>query len=214
MNVWVQYFPGDCGTFISWFINQHTGFLQSKAQLKLHDPVPNEVVCESTTWDWRENTWSEHLVNRTENYDGESVAFKTYTEHCSSNVDEKTHQDHLIFINTVKQVPDLAHVLCEVPEDQLHIFERRLSHCFNSFHDDTDASTFYEGRDEDYSRQRLSTATHFAGDTVHRLNVFALLFERDATEYHKLCDALGLEPNPAWQVLCEFYTRQVFFAIP
>lgn len=47
-NIWVQYFPGDCGTFVSWFINQHRGFV-GPIELSVHSPVYNEVVCNEST---------------------------------------------------------------------------------------------------------------------------------------------------------------------
>lgn len=213
MNTWVQYFPGDCGTFISWFINQHTGFLKSKAQLKLHDPVPNEVVCETVTWDWRYHSWQQFSNNRIENYADENIAFKTYTEHNCTNTDDHPDWEMQKFWDTVDSVPNLNSVGLWVPPQHLHIFESRLDHCFNSYQEGDSAATYYANRSEEYEELVHVHQQRFSHVDLHMCDVHALLFDLDQEEYFKLCAFLGVAPCNHWALLTDFYVQQVFNAV-
>ena len=210
MNTWVQYFPGDCGTFISWFISQHQGYIGAKAQLKVHDPVPNEVVCESTTWDWRAETWEQQQQTRVENYAAEYIAFKTYTEHNCTNTDDHPDWEMQQFWDRVKSVPELNSVALWVPEQHLHQFQSRLDHCFNSYDEGDSAETYYSNRSDEYEELAQVHAEQFAPVPLHWCNVHALIFEQDVEEYHQLCEFLGVEPLDRWRTLMSFYQLQVF----
>lgn len=209
-NIWIQYHPGDCGTFISWFINQHVGFVQGKITLRVNDPVQNEVVCEESTWEWVPDTFECNL-NKIDNIGNlHRYAFKTYTEHSSANTDDKLPHEQQHFIDTVKAVPNLATIFCIVPEEHIHLYQQRLSKCFNSYEEGQDAARFYHNRAEGYDIDIAQSKEYFPGVPHYVLNVHALMFEQCDEEYSKLTNWLGVEPNPIWKSIMDFYLYQVF----
>lgn len=213
MNTWVQYFPGDCGTFVSWFISQHQGYIGAKAQLKVHDPVPNEVVCESTTWDWRAETWTQQQTTRVENYAGESIAFKTYTEHNCTNADDHTPEEMQQFWNRIHSVPNLNSVGLWVPFQHLYQFQSRLDHCFNSYDEGDSAETYYENRPDEYEELAQTHAQQFADVDLHWVDVHQLIIQESAEEYADMCEFLGVPELEHWRTLISFYRLQVFQAL-
>ena len=210
MNTWVQYFPGDCGTFVSWFISQHQGYIGAKASLKVHDPVPNEVVSDSTTWDWRAETWDQQKQTRIENWAGEDVAFKTYTEHNCTNTDKHPDWEMQQFWDRVQTVPRLNSVALWVLPEHLHRFESRLSHCFESYAEGASAETYYSNRSGEYQELERVHSEHLSTIDLHWTNVYSLIFEQDLQEYQRLIEFLSTEPIEHWRTIMSFYQLQVF----
>lgn len=207
-NIWVQYFPGDCGTFVSWFINQHRGFVGSTIGLSVHSPVHNEVVCNASTWEWQHDEHRHMIDSSSARY-----AFKTYTEHNCTNADNCSPQDHRLFLNTVKSCEDLASVLLTVPQQHHQRFADRLRYSFNSFDKGQTADDFYHNRLSEYSQARTVHGMHLSDVPLYEIDVYELLFETNDVEYHKLCRWLQVEPLAHWKTMCNFYTQQVFDSV-
>ena len=207
-NIWVQYFPGDCGTFVSWFINQHSGFVGPLCELSVHSPVHNEVVCNHSTWEWRPDPHRHSIKDPDVRY-----AFKTYTEHNCTNADAKSPQDHLQFLNTVKNCEALASVLLTVPQAHHDRFADRLRHSFNSFDPGQTADDFYHNRISEYSQARAVHGMYLSDVPLYEIDVYELLFATNDIEYQRLCVWLDTQPLPHWKTLCNFYTQQVFDSI-
>lgn len=207
-NIWVQYFPGDCGTFVSWFINQHRGFV-GPIELSVHSPVYNEVVCNESTWEWRHDSHRHLIKSHNLRY-----AFKTYTEHNCTNADGSPHMDYQTFLTVVGSVEDLASVLLTVPEQHHDRFADRLRHSFDSFDEGQTADDFYMNRSLEYQEARTAHNMYLSHVPLYEIDVYELLFETNDIEYQRLCRWLGVDPLPHWKMLCNFYTHQVFDSNP
>jgi len=235
-NVWVQYLPGDCGTFYSWFINQHRGFIANKVPFKLNDPVPNEVIADWNQWNWQDN-WGmpalefhwwwrrEHLDKNRDDLkfdilDDDRISFKSYPEHNFVRQPEHTDEVWNTFVDRVSAIPDLAVVQLVTSANHADRFIARMQACFDTYPDDAeDASEMYEWRYDDiedpdritdYTRQ-WDRSVELLPTVPHvQIDAGKLLFDKDADEYNKLIDFLGTEQNPNWKLLLEFYRVQVF----
>lgn len=230
MSVWIQYYPGDCGTWFSWFVNQHQGFLGNSIPLKINDPVCNEVIYDGAMWefgihDWkqfREQTGSEH--SRT--------AIKTYPQHNLHDADwhrdEYESEDAWFdsdwglqwedyqrgITKHMPSVPDLQTVLLTTQQEHRPRFVSRMSATFATFVDGTTAESSYRHRDWDYARTVELTQQYLPNTPYMQFDISTLLFGRNWIEreqqYRELCNFLNTEPNPHWKTLVDFYVHQVF----
>ena len=185
LNVWVQYLPGDCGTFMSWFINQHEGFINNKVPFKINDPVPNEVIADWNQWNWDDNWdmepnefyywWRQSALQKDAHVPillTDRVAFKCYPEH-----------------NLVKQ-----------PE---HTAEEMYKWRYTELLDEKDRLNDYEIQWK-HSVEQLPGVPHIS------IDMGELLFELNHLEYDKLIGWLGVRKNNYWETLIDFYRFQVF----
>ena len=236
LNVWVQYLPGDCGTYFSWFINQHRGFIANKVPFKVNDPVPNEVIADWNQWNWRDNWGMDadefylwwRQVHLCENRDDlkfdvemtDTISFKCYPEH--NFVRQPEHSDHEYeeFIKRVRAFDQLGVVQLITSIEHKSAFVDRMQACFDTYPDDAeDAHEMYEWRypdaDDpdritDYDRQ-WQTSVELLPDTPHiQIDAGKLLFDKCDAEYARLVEFLGTVENPNWKLLIDFYRVQVF----
>ena len=125
----------------------------------------------------------------------------------------KSPQDHLQFLNTVKNCEDLASVLLTVPQAHHDRFADRLRHSFNSFDPGQTADDFYHNRISEYSQARAVHGMYLSDVPLYEIDVYELLFAVNDIEYQRLCVWLDTQPLPHWKTLCNFYTQQVFDSI-
>ena len=233
--VWIQYYPGDCGTFFAWFVNQHKGFLENRLPFKINDPVKNEVICDPMMWEWRDHDFYDDFItgriidDRTEEFDewGVRISFKTFPEHCWQAQDDELWgeptdeypEDHMLYDRYVrmKKIRKELTTVCLVtsPKHRQH-FVDRMAACFDTYPEDTEtgetktAEDMYAHRDQDYAYTLEFSRRKFPECNHFQIDIGELLYELNDLEYLKLCNELDLEPNPHWKILMQFYRYQVF----
>ncbi len=234
LNVWVQYLPGDCGTFMSWFINQHEGFINNKVPFKINDPVPNEVIADWNQWNWDDNWdmepnefyywWRQSALQKDAHVPillTDRVAFKCYPEHNLVKQPEHTDEKYAAFVERSKAIHNLGVVQLVTQLKHRDLFVDRMDACFNTFPDGQDtAEEMYKWRytellDEkdrlnDYEIQWKHSVEQLPGVPHISIDMGELLFELNHLEYDKLIGWLGVRKNNYWETLIDFYRFQVF----
>ena len=226
--VWIQYYPGDCGTFFAWFVNQHQGFLRNRLPFKINDPVKNEVICDPMMWEWDLHDFVEDFLqgriidDRTELFDelDVRVSFKTYPQHCWQAEDqEQGLEDPDLFerYSRMKEISkELSSVLLVVTEKHKQHFINRMAACFDTFDQNKEtgetetAQDTYRNRHLDYDNTKRIFGEMFPECKLFTIDMGELLFELNEAEYAKLCKFLNMPKNPHWKILMQFYRHQVF----
>lgn len=221
MCVWIQYYPGDAGTWFTWFANQHRGYLRNSVPLHINEPVCNEVICDSAMWEFGIHDW--HLPNHS--------VFKTYPQHNLHDADWHRQdyesqdawfdsawgvawEDYQLGIQRLQQLNCLKTVLLTTQTQHRPRFVSRMSATFNTFVDGVDAENSYVSRDQDYARTVELTQQHLCDTPYMQYDISTLLFGNNWIEreqqYQQLCEFLNTDPNPHWKTLVDFYVHQVF----
>ena len=234
LNVWVQYLPGDCGTFMSWFINQHEGFINNKVPFKINDPVPNEVIADWNQWNWDENQgmepnefyywWRQQALQKDAHIPiklTDRVAFKCYPEHNLVKQGDLSQEKYDTLVERARAMHNLAVVQLVTSLQHRQLFVDRMDACFNTYPDGQEsAEEMYSWRytelipdsdvDNDYDIQWRASVEKLTGVPHIQIDMGQLLFELDHEEYEKLCGFLGVARNHYWETLLDFYRFQVF----
>ena len=226
--VWIQYYPGDCGTFFAWFVNQHQGFLRNRLPFKINDPVKNEVICDPMMWEWKDHEFVEDFLqgriidDRTEQFNelDVRVSFKTYPEHCwqAQDLEEWLDDDGIEqrYLQMKKISGELSSVLLFTTHKHRQRFIDRMSACFDTYPQDEltgesyTAQDMYQDRDIDYNNTKQIFQEKFPECELIPIDIGELLYELNDLEYLKLCNELNMPPNPHWKILMQFYRHQVF----
>ena len=210
-TVWIQYHPGDCGTFLSWFCNQHKHYQKTNTVLKLHDPVPNEVTSPVTEWVTSINTIQEQ-IDKKDLDSSANYAFKSIGHHnISSFLDSKKYQQQI-----KKLIPNVFNrtVICYTTDQHIEIFANRMTHYFDTFENHDDAKHMYKHRLSEQQDLLKCSLEYWQPEDVHALDVGKLLLEQDPNEYQKLIDFLDTTPNPLWNTIINHYKTVIFEYTP
>ena len=236
--VWVQYYPGDAGTFFVWFINQHCGFIENRVAFEINTPVRNEVICDPMMWHWEDEDFVEdflegrlqkHSVAGAIDLDTTRICFKTYPHH-NLHVDdynrsayntEQEWQDsedweeydraQQRMARMVQLQYDLSTVQLTVSPRHQHYFIKRMAAAFDTFEPGETAHELYRNRPNTDYPQTYKKSWDLLPEARHeQIDIGELLYEKNEAEYTKLCEFLEMAPNPNWKLIMDFYRVQVF----
>ena len=222
--VWVQYYPGDAGTFFAWFINQHQGFVRNRVPFKINDPVINEVICDPMMWEWNEMPFKTGFLrgtllneaNAPFDLENTRVSFKTYPQHNLHEIDwdsddpNDSKQMLKDRIKRMQEIEDLSTVQLVVENIHKEHFVKRMQAAFDTFKEGDTAESMYRHRDDDYVNTWDLSQEHLPDARHQQIDIGKLLIDNCDKEYDKLCNFLGMIQNPHWKTIMNFYRWQVF----
>ena len=236
--VWVQYYPGDAGTFFVWFINQHCGFIENRLPLEINTPVRNEVICDPMMWEWEEHdfhndflqgTLQRHCTTGKIDLDTTRICFKTYPQHNLHYVEynqneydsadawedsedwDRWDRDQERIRKIVDLQYDLSTVQLIVSPKHQHYFIKRMQAAFDTFQEGETAAELYRHRPQNEYKQTWDLTWDTMPESRNcQIDIGELLYEKSDSEYTKLCEFLEMAPNPNWKIIMDFYRVQVF----
>jgi len=217
------YEPGDAGTWLTWFINQHNDYpkFTKKTRFEQEDNalghIATDYSCFNSDWhieDWSEydskETWSEYVkkISQLNDETTSSVCYKLLPWHnpfClePDEIVDETPAELCVRLLTESNTKA---VIMPVVTVDYELFAKRLAFIRPRF-TTADARTAYKQRIERIYDNTLSMMRPHV--TVHTVSVDKLILHTDDAEYNKLLDVLQQPAIANWKELCTEYYATV-----
>lgn len=216
------YEPGDAGTWLTWFINQHKDFPKFTNVLRYEQEgnplghIPSDYSCWDSDWHvvkWEghdKQTWAEFIDNANDISDEySSVCYKVLPYHNPFSVgpNEVDDLDQHSFADLLIEQSNTNLVIIPIIKSDYELFAKRLAFIRPRFTVDTARDIYKHRIDKIYDNNILGTQSHVDVLTVC---VDQLIIHQDYNEYSNLCRALGQPELDNWKDIVADYYNTVY----
>lgn len=216
-----MYKPGWIGTWIMWFINQHSTFPQYEIVTnngdREDDSFPTDYICKGGSWFWGDGqSFTDSSTNQTErnrviNKSVTNRCYKTFPDHHFTDEQENV-QD---FIDSIDF--DYNVIIANVTNARhLEILARRFTDIIE-LDEDEDAPRYESVLAENINdsnriniEKNYYTKIEHKANSIYYVDVGKILFDKDNTEYSKLLDYINEKPIDNWEKMADEAIEIVF----
>jgi hypothetical protein len=224
------YEPGDSGTWLAWFINQHENYPKFKKDIRYEQEgkkfgeIASDYSCHGADWfitDFHDHNafefknYRQRLLNKNIEHDSsyKHICYKLIPWHNPLGSDDDEIKEWGLTDNTVEDL--IARIIEEsntkaliIPEANVsyQLFAKRLAFIRPRFTVEYALDT-YENRVNQMYANTVSSLRKFT--KVHTVAIDKLLLRNDIDEYLKLLDILEVPALEGWTSLTNNYYAKI-----
>lgn len=199
------YEPGDAGTWLTWFINQHQGFpkfyksIRYEQERKEFGNIPTDYSCMRADWD----------VNKPFPKVDFNQCYKILPWHNPFQTEEWELDNETpaeLCVRLISESNTKAIIVPQV-EDNYELFAKRLAFIRSRFTVESAIEIYKNRQDRMYESTKLQMQEFV---TVHTIAIDKLILHNDKTEYHKLIEILNVPALEDWTTHTTKYYNKIF----
>jgi len=211
------YDPGDAGTWLTWFINQHKNFPKFNKSIRYEQAdntfgnIPTDYSCFDSDWhvtDWSDNKTTQfNDVNAFKGYD--NVCYKILPWHNPFQVDDDELENETQEELCIRLLKDSNTKLIITPQVEIsyQIFAKRLAFIRPRFTVEQCISSYKNRMRRSYNNTLTEMRKHIP---VHVVAIDKLILRNDVDEYNKLIDVLDIPAMDNWTTHTNHYYTSIF----
>ena len=204
----VSYNAGTGGTWLTWFINQHSGF--QNYPIEFNEQALDYTVGDDLMWHYDRESWVDTVAQNTWN-DKSNVVYKLFPQHSWIDVDNKYPDRDIELLDSSNTI---GIIVPYVNEELKQEFVKRNA---NSFDVSIERSVLNLDYSRIYCTSSDSSKNHYSRyDNRYGVTTIDMgkLLNTNSNEYHQLLKTIHVGEHPEWKSMCAEYKHNVFNIAP
>lgn len=217
------YEPGDAGTWLTWFINQHDNFPRFSNTLRYEQEnnplghIASDYSCWDSDWhviEWEghgQQSWTEFVANVKSIYRSSytNVCYKVLPFHNPFSISDNEVEgyDQHSFADMLVKQSNTNKIIIPIIKSDYELFAKRLAFIRPRFSVETARDIYKHRINRLYNNNITGTQQH--ADVVI-INVDQLIIHCSEEEYQKLCTAIDQPALYNWKELVQNYYKTVY----
>jgi len=204
----VSYNAGTGGTWLTWFINQHSGF--QNYPIEFNEQALDYTVGDDLMWHYDNTSWVDTVAQNTWN-DKSNVVYKLFPQHSWIDVDNKYPDRDIELLDSSNTIGIIVPYVNE--ELKQEFVKRNVTHF--------DVSVERSVLNLDYSRIYCTSSDPQQNQYSRYDNRYGVttidmgkLLQCNTNEYHQLLKTIHVDELQNWKQLCAEYKQNVFNIAP
>lgn len=211
------YDPGDVGTWLTWFINQHKDFPKFDKAIRYEQEgnkfgnIPSDYSCFSS--DWHVTDWADNKVakfNDVEAFKGyKIICYKILPWHNPFQVNDDELENETQEELCTRLLKDSNTKLIITPQAEIsyHLFAKRLAFIRPRFTVEQCMAAYENRVSRSYNNTLTNMRKHIP---VHVVAIDKLILRNDEDEYNKLIEVIDVPALDNWKTFTNRYYTKIF----